>query len=508
MDSFFRNHLLYLLCTLFVTVASQLLSIVDVLSNCWHVAVCFLLSLLPKARVKFPVNRPSAAYHPAVLITGTSSGIGHDTAVALASYGYTVFAGVRSWEDGARVESHFLESIHPERIRANPWVSRSSQSQQQQTTLPHIHKETALSIKHGNTSDSVSNASTQDPALHRPPRQRRSRRTRKHTQCSSNSGANGTAHTQRSDALPNNALVGAVIPVILDVASSDSVDQAYEQVASQLSHRQISLVAVINNAGITAFAPMDISTPGFVDHCMAVNFFGPLRVTQRFMPLLRASCGRIVNVSSVMSWLIGPGFGVYCASKAALSAASRSWRYELANSDMAVSVLEPGLTRTSLWAKIEPQLELHHSRLNGIRRAKNQGASTALPAMPGDEAVASVSPAFMSIRSQSNGSDVSADAAAFASVDGIENVFSTCSDDQALYGAMIRRIKLTNELAPLFALPTRHAVSAIIHALTSRYPKSTYRVGWDSRLMYFLRWSISDEVLEWLCRAIGIVSES
>ncbi|PIA17486.1 NAD(P)-binding protein [Coemansia reversa NRRL 1564] len=414
MDSFFRNHLLYLLCTLFVTVASQLLAIVDALSNCWHVVICSLLSLLPKARVKFPVNRPSATYHPAVLITGTSSGIGHDTAVALASYGYTVFAGVRSWED---------------------------------------------------------------------------------------------AHTQKTDALPNNTLVGAVIPVILDVASSDSVDQAYEQVTAQLSHCQIPLVAVINNAGITAFAPMDISTPAFVDHCMAVNFHGPLRVTQRFMPLLRASCGRIVNVSSVMSWLIGPGFGIYCASKAALSAASRSWRYELASNDMAVSVLEPGLTRTSLWANIEPQLELHHSRLNGIRSARDQGASVALPAMPGDEAVASVSPASMTIKRQSNGSDVSAVAAASASADGIEDAPTACSDDQELYGGMIRRIKLTNQLAPLFALPTRHAVGAIIHALTSCYPKSTYRVGWDSRLMHLVRWGISDEVMEWLCRAIGIVSE-
>ncbi|KAJ2797419.1 hypothetical protein H4R20_005188 [Coemansia guatemalensis] len=505
MDSFFRNHLLYLLCTLFVTVASQLLAVADVLSNCWHVAVCSLLSLLPKARVKFPVNRPSAAYHPAVLITGTSSGIGHDTAVALASFGYTVFAGVRSWEDGARVESHFLESIRPERIRTNPWAPRSLQSQQPQVPLPEARAETASATKHDHVSDSASDTSTHGPVLLRPLRQRRSRRTRKNAQRSSNGVANGAARTQKPDVSPSNALVGAVIPVILDVASSDSVDQAYEQVAAQLRHRQIPLVAVINNAGITACAPMDISAPAFVEHCMAVNFHGPLRVTQRFMPLLRASSGRIVNVSSVMSWLIGPGFGVYCASKAALSAASRSWRYELANNDMAVSVLEPGLTRTSLWAKIEPQLELHHSRLNGIRRPRNHDASAVPSAMPGDEAVASVSPALVATSRLSDGSDESTIAAA---ADGAGDVSAARSDDQALYGAMIRRIKLSNELAPLFALPTRHAVSAIIHALTSRYPKSTYRVGWDSRLMHLLRWAISDEMMEWLCRAIGIVSES
>ncbi|KAJ2398230.1 hypothetical protein GGI05_000221, partial [Coemansia sp. RSA 2603] len=100
MDSFLTNHFLYLLCSLFGFVASWALAVVDTVSNWWHAAVCSVLSLLPKARVKFPVCLPTEGYHPAVLVTGTSSGIGHDTAIALALCGYTVFAGVRTWEDG------------------------------------------------------------------------------------------------------------------------------------------------------------------------------------------------------------------------------------------------------------------------------------------------------------------------------------------------------------------------------------------------------------------------
>ncbi|KAJ2400862.1 hypothetical protein GGI10_006154, partial [Coemansia sp. RSA 2530] len=112
--SFLQNHLLYLLCSLLGVVASRALTVVDAVSNWWHTVVCALLTLLPKARVRFPVTRPASHYHPAVLVTGTSSGIGHDTAIALASRGYTVFAGVRSWEDGARVESDFLAGVSPE----------------------------------------------------------------------------------------------------------------------------------------------------------------------------------------------------------------------------------------------------------------------------------------------------------------------------------------------------------------------------------------------------------
>ncbi|KAJ2847933.1 MAPK protein hog1 [Coemansia brasiliensis] len=176
---------------------------------------------------------------------------------------------------------------------------------------------------------------------------------------------------------------------------------------------------------------MDTSDISFIDSCMAVNFRGPVRVTQRFMPLLRASRGRIVNISSVMSWLIGPGFGVYCASKAALTAASRAWHYELASSGISISVLEPGITRTALWSKLESQLELHHARLNGVHpvRAKLNGNTAAPVALPGDESVAAASPG----RSDDDS-----------------------STERALYSPMVRRIKTSNELAPIFALPTRH----------------------------------------------------
>ncbi|KAJ2738139.1 MAPK protein hog1, partial [Coemansia sp. BCRC 34301] len=70
------------------------------------------------------------------------------------------------------------------------------------------------------------------------------------------------------------------------------------------------------------------------------------------------------------------------------------------------------------------------------------------------------------------------------------------AENQALYNPMIRRIKTSNELAPIFALPTYHAVSAIMHALTSQYPKSTYRVGWDARLLGLATWIASEEVVE------------
>ncbi|CAG8531079.1 1117_t:CDS:2 [Acaulospora colombiana] len=55
----------------------------------------------------FRVHLPTETFHPAVLITGTSSGIGRNTALELANRGYTVFATVRKQEDDEDLKETF-----------------------------------------------------------------------------------------------------------------------------------------------------------------------------------------------------------------------------------------------------------------------------------------------------------------------------------------------------------------------------------------------------------------
>lgn len=68
------------------------------------------------------------------------------------------------------------------------------------------------------------------------------------------------------------------------------------------SHSFLSsgLWALVNNAGILGL-PADgelIPMTGY-KKCMAVNFFGAVEVTKAFLPLLRKSKGRLVNISSM-----------------------------------------------------------------------------------------------------------------------------------------------------------------------------------------------------------------
>lgn len=62
-----------------------------------------------------------------------------------------------------------------------------------------------------------------------------------------------------------------------------------------------------------------------------INFFGPMTMVQKFVPLIIASGdGRIVHMGSIAGLMPGPWIGAYNASKAALHAFSDTLRVELA----------------------------------------------------------------------------------------------------------------------------------------------------------------------------------
>ena len=72
-----------------------------------------------------------------------------------------------------------------------------------------------------------------------------------------------------------------------------------------------------------------------------VNVFGLTQVTQAFLPLLRASQGRIVNVGSVAGLIAADSSTTYSGTKFAVEAISDSLRRELAPFGVSVSVVEP-----------------------------------------------------------------------------------------------------------------------------------------------------------------------
>lgn len=139
------------------------------------------------------------------------------------------------------------------------------------------------------------------------------------------------------------------IPLMLDVAKEDMVDEAVSQVREVLEKAEE--VHLVNNAGIAVAGPVEGVSLARWREQFDVNVFGLVKVTQAFLPYIRKTRGRIVNISSVSGLATSPYLGPYSASKFAVEAISDALRRELLPSGVKVIVVEPGPIATPIWEK-------------------------------------------------------------------------------------------------------------------------------------------------------------
>jgi NAD(P)-dependent dehydrogenase (short-subunit alcohol dehydrogenase family) len=144
------------------------------------------------------------------------------------------------------------------------------------------------------------------------------------------------------------SIAGDVHPLVLDVTSPESIRAA----ADALQSKQVILDVLVNNAGILLDEDANITTldPALLEETLQTNVYGPLRVSQAFLPLLKKSKEpRIINVSSAGGQLTG-GLGTwapaYCISKTTLNALSCQLAAALPN--FAVNAISPGWVRTDM----------------------------------------------------------------------------------------------------------------------------------------------------------------
>src|SRR5207248_5282800 len=91
------------------------------------------------------------------------------------------------------------------------------------------------------------------------------------------------------------AAIAGVAPLQLDVTDAEQIRDA----AHAVHQSGKPLRAVVNNAGIEAPGPLEFLPADELRRQFEVNFFGAISVTQAFVPMLRASKGRIVFMSSI-----------------------------------------------------------------------------------------------------------------------------------------------------------------------------------------------------------------
>lgn len=193
------------------------------------------------------------------------------------------------------------------------------------------------------------------------------------------------ADAQRLTALP-----GDIRPVTLDVTDEASVLAAAGQIGG-------SLDGLVNSAGLIVQGFWEQVPEEALRRQFDVNVLGLMTVTRAFLPALRASGGRVVNIGALSSLVALPFFGPIAASKAALASMTDSLRVELRHQGVKVALVEPGAMRTDIFDRAVrsahadglaggPEVEKHYARA-----AASAAASVAVTKLrPVDAAVDAV----------------------------------------------------------------------------------------------------------------------
>jgi NAD(P)-dependent dehydrogenase (short-subunit alcohol dehydrogenase family) len=166
----------------------------------------------------------------------------------------------------------------------------------------------------------------------------------------------------------------------LDVADRRAV-AAFPQ-AVIAAHPGVDIL--VNNAGVAIGGTFEAVSEEDFEWLFDINFWGVVRMTRAFLPLLRKSDdARVVNLSSIYGIISPPAETAYSASKFAVRGFSNSLRHELAGSKVGVTVVHPGGVATSIADNARVPKDMPAEEI-ARRRALAKKALTMPPAAAGE----------------------------------------------------------------------------------------------------------------------------
>jgi NAD(P)-dependent dehydrogenase (short-subunit alcohol dehydrogenase family) len=141
---------------------------------------------------------------------------------------------------------------------------------------------------------------------------------------------------------------------------------------------------LVNNAGVAVGGTFEAVSEEDFEWLFEINFWGVVRMTRAFLPLLRKSDdARLVNLSSIYGLISPPAETAYSASKFAVRGFSNSLRHELAGSKVGVTVVHPGGVATSIADNARVPKDMPPQEI-ARRRALAKKALTMPPATAGE----------------------------------------------------------------------------------------------------------------------------
>lgn len=149
-----------------------------------------------------------------------------------------------------------------------------------------------------------------------------------------------------AESLASEDASGNLEPLMLDITNEAQLSAVMQRLETELAGQ--GLDALVNNAAADVAGFIEYVDPDIVRMLHEVNVIGPLKLTQATLPLIRKATGRIVNISSIAGKVSLPLEGPYSMSKFALEAMTDALRFELRDSGIKVSLIEPGPIKTPM----------------------------------------------------------------------------------------------------------------------------------------------------------------
>ncbi len=130
----------------------------------------------------------------------------------------------------------------------------------------------------------------------------------------------------------------------LDLSTTDAPDK----VLAWCAENKFDVNILVNNAGYGvsgSFLNYDMKA---YQNMMQVNMSTPLALILKFVPVLKQHPkAYILNIASSAAYQAVPGLAIYAASKSFVLSMSRGIRYELRDTPISVTVVNPGATDTN-----------------------------------------------------------------------------------------------------------------------------------------------------------------
>jgi NAD(P)-dependent dehydrogenase (short-subunit alcohol dehydrogenase family) len=221
--------------------------------------------------------------------------------------------------------------------------------------------------------------------------------------------------------------------VVLDLDDSESLRQAVQQT---LAITGGTLDALFNNAAYGLQGAVEDLSREALRAQFETNFFGPHELVTLVLPIMRRQGkGRIIQTSSLLGLVALPYRGAYNSSKFALEGISDTLRLELRNTNIYVSLIEPGPILTRFRANAYEVFKRNINTENSIHRER--------------------------------------------------------------YRVLEQKLIKEGAVAP-FTLGPEAVLQKLIHALESPQPKIRYYVTVPTYLLVYFKRLLPDRVMDWL----------